>query len=126
MKRNNENLKAAKIYYENGTPYMKLVYEYNDEEGVHEVTYPKVQFPFETDCLPNVTYEGFSFDVSFNIIIPHDELILFKGSAGGFDEVYFIDKITKPKFHEMTIEEIEKKLGYPVKIVSEKKENDDA
>ena len=122
MKSNNTNLKAAKIYYENGTPYMKLVYEYNDEKGVHEVTYPKVQFPFETDCLPNITYEGFSFDVSLSIIMPYDEVMLFKGSAGESEEGYFIDKITKPKIHEMTLEEIEKKLGYPVKIVSEKKE----
>ena len=47
---------------------------------------------------------------------------VFKGSAGGFDEVYLVDKIIKPKAHEMTLKEIEKKLGHPVKIVSEKKE----
>ena len=122
MKCNNTSLKAAKIYYENGTPYMKLVYEYDDEKGVHEVTYPKVQFPFETDCPPNITYEGFSFDVSLSIVMPYDEAMLFKGSAGGFDEVYLIDKIIKPKVHEMTLKEIEEKLGHPVKIVSEKKE----
>ena len=122
MKRNNTSLKAAKIYYENGTPYMKLVYEYDDEKGVHEVTYPKVQFPFETDCLPNITYEGFSFDVSLSIIMPYEEVMLFKGSDGGFDEVYLVDKIIKPKVHEMTLKEIEEKLGHPVKIVSEKKE----
>ena len=122
MKRKNTNHKAPNINYEHGTPYMKLVYEKKKKKGVHEVIYPKVQFPFETDCLPNITYEGFSFDVSLSIVMPYDEAMLFKGSAGGFDKVYLIDKIIKPKAHEMTLKEIEKKLGHPVKIVSEKKE----
>ena len=36
--------------------------------------------------------------------------------------VSYIDKIIKPAVHEMTLEEIEKELGYSVKIVNEKGE----
>lgn len=41
-----------------------------------------------------------------------------------FDDgiVYYLDKIIKYKPKKMTIEEIEKKLGYKIEIVSSKKE----
>lgn len=39
-----------------------------------------------------------------------------------FDDVYFADYISGPCIKEMTLEEIEKKLGYKVKIVSEEKD----
>lgn len=37
-----------------------------------------------------------------------------------FDDVYYVDYISKPFVKEMTLEEIEKKLGYKVKVVSDK------
>lgn len=42
-----------------------------------------------------------------------------------FDDVYYVDYISKPCVKEMTLEEIEKKLGYKVKVVSDKKEEKD-
>ena len=40
------------------------------------------------------------------------------------NNVVFLDVITKKKVHEMTLEEIEKKLGYSVKIVTKENKND--
>lgn len=37
-----------------------------------------------------------------------------------FDDVYYADYISKPFVKEMTLKEIEKKLGYKVKVVSDK------
>lgn len=37
-------------------------------------------------------------------------------------DVYYIDYISKPYVREITLKEIEKRLGYKVKIVSDKKE----
>lgn len=37
-------------------------------------------------------------------------------------DVYYIDYISKPYVREMTLKEIEKRLGYKVKVVSDKKE----
>lgn len=37
-------------------------------------------------------------------------------------DVYYIDYISKPYVREITLKEIEKKLGYKVKVVSDKKE----
>lgn len=108
----NQSLKSAKVYYENGTPFMKLVYTYDDKDGGHEVTFPKVEFPFPTQNLPSINYyDGITIDTI------SDAEIFFK------DRICYIDELVNPKPREMTLEEIEKSLGYPVKIVSERKEN---
>ena len=111
-----QSLKSAKIYYENGNPFMKLVYTYDDEDGGHEITFPKVEFPFPTQSIPSINHHG-----------PFNATINLSSAKNLFckDEVYYIDKLVNPKPREMTLEEIEKSLGYPVKIVSERKENKD-
>ena len=111
-----QSLKSAKIYYENGDPFMKLVYTYDDEDGGHEITFPKVEFPFPTQNIPSINHHG-----PFNATIDVSSIknLFCK------DEVYYTDKLVNPMPREMTMEEIEKTLGYPVKIVSERKENKD-
>lgn len=37
-------------------------------------------------------------------------------------DVHYIDYISKPYVRKMTLKEIEKKLGYKVEVVSDKKE----
>lgn len=109
-----QSLKSAKIYYENGDPFMKLVYTYDDKDGGHEVTFPKVEFPFPTQNIPSINRNG-PFDV-ITIDTSSDVNIFCK------DGVCYTDKLVNPMPREMTMEEIEKALGYPVKIVSERKE----
>ena len=82
---------ATTVYQvENGTWYMELQYEYEDESGVHRRYYPKVEFPF--------------------FYIVHD--------------VCVIDNLVKPAVHNMTIEEIEKELGYKINIINKENSND--
>ena len=50
----NDTLKHAEIYYLNGVPYMKLVYEYTDDKGTHKVTIPRLDFPHELTLIPNI------------------------------------------------------------------------
>ena len=135
----NQRLKDATVYFENKRPYMKLVYEYEDNKGFHELVFPKVEFPFDTCNVPTL-YDSYaslcpSRDGSHLYIINYsNEAQLFKGVARidigdivhTYDSVYYVDKIVKPKVHEMTLEEIEEKLGYPVKIVAKEKENKNA
>lgn len=40
-------LKDAQIYIQDGSRYLKLVYEYEDSYGIHELTIPQVEFPFD-------------------------------------------------------------------------------
>ena len=107
----NQSLKSAKVYYDNGVPFMSLVYTYDDKDGGHEVTFPKVEFPFPTQNIPSIDYyNGVTIDTT------PDTEVFYK------DGICYIDELVKPKTREMTLEEIEKMLGYPVKIVSERKE----
>lgn len=108
----NQSLKSAKVYYENGVPFMSLVYTYDDKDGGHEVTFPKVQFPFPTQNLPSINY----YNCATIDALSYPELFFKDGNC-------YINELVKPKLHFMTLEEIEKALGYPVRIVSERKEN---
>ena len=40
--------------------FMRLVYSYEDEKGVHKVIFPKVEFPFPTLSIPVPSNEALS------------------------------------------------------------------
>lgn len=133
------NLKAEKVKLvdatayqdENGTWYMELQYEYEDESGVHRRYYPKVEFPFFCGKLPP---EEFSSDRygrdELTISLFTNEVAVFRGnfwnnhSGQLMHDVCVVDNLVKPVVHEMTIEEIEKKLGYKIKIVNKENSNE--
>ena len=118
-------LKDAQIYMQDGIRYLKLVYQYEDKDGIHELTIPQVEFPFGNRpgltyiCENNPELQRLSIRLctvgDFANVYLHDT----KSDDG---TVYYLDKIIKYKPKKMTIEEIEKKLGYKIEIVSSKKE----
>lgn len=116
---NNQELKKANIYEENGSYYMKLVYEYETESGFYRRTYPKVSFPVTLLHLPTTNIASYLGPVYISL---NDELTARYAdcivSGKEVKCVNFVDELIEPKVHEMTLEEIEKKLGYSVKIVS--------
>ena len=131
----NERLTSAEVYFEAGIPYIKLEYEYENDDGTHRILFPKVEFPISCLNIPTIStiddqsYIGSRSTMDFRPC----ELSLFKGNAKIIkddgvavkeDNVVFLDVITKKKIHEMTLEEIEKKLGYSVKIVTKENKND--
>ena len=115
----NQELKEANIYEENGSYYMKLVYEYETESGFYRRTYPKVSFPVTLLRVPFTNIASYLGPVYISL---DDELAVCEADCivrgKEFRCIKFVDELIKPKVHEMTLEEIEKKLGYPVKIVS--------
>ena len=125
----NDTLKHAEIYYLNGIPYMKLVYEYTDDKGTHKVTIPRLDFPYELTRIPTIHTEIFGSDCLNRIktISLDSDVILWPHTVntkeGPVSDVCYLDELIAPKIHEMTIEEIEKKLGYPIQIVSSKEKN---
>lgn len=118
-------LKDAQIYIQDGSRYLKLVYEYEDGYGIHELTVPQVEFPFGNRldltyiCENNPELQRLAIRLctvgDFANVYLHDTK-----SHDGL--VYYVDKIIKRKPKKMTIEEIEQKLGYKIEIVSSKKE----
>ena len=127
-----EKLVDATAYQvENGTWYMELQYEYEDESGVHRRYYPKVEFPFFCGKLPPEEFSSDRFWRSeLAIGLFTKEVAVFRGNFSNpmtgkiMIDVCVIDNLIKPAFHEMTIEEIEKELGYKVKIVNKENSNE--
>ena len=118
--------------------FMRLVYSYEDEKGVHKVIFPKVDFPFpalsipvpNNEALSDLHYSGNGVKISYNPCMFISPLPITKlqketdrlAKSRGIDTPnYAFDIVTEPAVHEMTLDEIEKKLGYKVKIVN--KEN---
>lgn len=129
-----ENVKlvdATTYQVENGTWYMELQYEYEDESGVHRRYYPKVEFPFFCGMLPTEEFSSDRFGRSeLTIGLFTNEVAVFRGNFSNpmtgqiMRDVCVIDNLIKPAVHEMTIEEIEKELGYKIKIVNKENNNE--
>ena len=123
--RNKCFLKDAQIYTQDGSRYLKLVYEYEDSYGIHELTIPQVEFPFGNRLNlihiheNNPTRQGLSIRLCTEGDVTNVYLHDTKSDDG---LVYYVDKIIKRKPKKMTIEEIERELGYKVEIISSRKE----
>lgn len=132
LKAKYEKLVDATAYKdENGTLYVELKYEYEDKSGIHVRYYPKVEFPFFCGKLPPEEFSSDRFgrdELTIGLIT--DEVAAHRGDfwnpATGqtMHDVCVIDNLVKPAVHEMTIEEIEKALGYKVKIINKENSNE--
>lgn len=131
--RKNERLIDIRPYQtRSGEWHLELTYAYEDEKGEHNVIFPDVQCPFPTSAVPfpDTTPHAIGIFIrSCDYSIPGlEEIPLDIGycrlaqESGITDQAYVFDIITKYFTREMTIEEIEKKLGYKVKIVSKESE----
>lgn len=132
FKAENAKLVDATVYQvENGTWYMELQYEYEDESGVHRRCYPKVEFPFFCGKLPPEEFGSDRFGrCELTIGLITNEVAVFRGnfcnpmSGQIVHDVCVIDNLVKPAVHNMTIEEIEKELGYKINIVNKENSNE--
>ena len=123
----NVRLNQRSVYIENGRIFLCLSYLYNDEKGTHEFLMPKIDLGLSPI---RFSFKREEFDVGLcaGAHLLNDNgcsfLLLPKYVPvdGVNRAVSYIDKITKPAVHEMTLEEIEKELGYSVKIVNKKGE----
>ena len=118
-------LKDAQIYIQNNTRYLRLVYEYEDERGLHELTIPQVEFPFGNRLDLKHIYENNPAlrRVSIRLCTEGDVANVYLYDTKSYDGLaYYVDKIIKCKPKKMTVEEIEQKLGYKIEIVSSGKE----
>ena len=123
--RNKCFLKDAQIYIQDGSRYLKLVYEYEDSYGIHELTIPQVEFPFDNrlDLIYICENNHALRRLSIRLCTEGDVTNVYLHDTKSYDGlVYYTDKIIKHKPKKMTLEEIERELGYKVEIVSNGKE----
>lgn len=122
-------LKKADIFREGDEWFMHLEYEYEDNRGKHLVTLPKVDFPCSLKYPPNIDFcncmakyglsELASIMISESLNLHEDNVTdpLTNKTINAF----YTDIIVEPKIHDLTLDEIEKKLGYKVRIVADTK-----
>lgn len=130
MSKNNVELYSITPFKEDECWYLKLIYKYEDENGKHTVVIPKTSIPFSQLYLPVIrsspSYNECLLERPY-IDCMDSMMLLYKSTCdlaserGVKEPAYYFDIITEYATKEMTLDEIEKELGYKVKIVSKKK-----
>lgn len=121
---NSQKLEKVELWKEEetGNYFFKLEYLCEDESEIFKIIYPKVEtgiplrnaYPsIDPGVFPNKDIYRLPFYCMYD-----EGHIAFEDEKGNFMYKETIEK----KTYEMTMEEIEKKLGYKVKIVSKKEE----
>lgn len=105
---------------------LRLVYEYKDDVGDHVVVFPNVQLPFPSFHIPAISYGISSYGDTSATIESLPDPQLFNGrfedavERGVAEMSACFDIVTRYNVRQMTVEDIEKELGYRIKIVSGK------
>lgn len=128
MSYRNGKLKSLELYEEqyNGKMhhFLKGVWEYETVTGRYELTIPKIDLGNSFYKVPEIACDLLRSNFFDKCQLHHisfrgTELPLRHDDRGNVSYVKELEKFEK----EMTLEEIEKKLGYKIKLVSEKEEN---
>lgn len=123
---------SKEIVEEDRLLYLSLKYQYEEKDGTHVLHIPRVALNILTDRLPECTTESSPYDIDPDcyILVPHHRFELNKGpvvATNKFGEIVniprtnWVDCLIRENQIEMTIEEIEKKLGHKIKIVGKSK-----
>lgn len=110
------------LYEEDGKYYLRVDFDYENEYGTYKGHVNKIKFDF---LLKGIEYEhrGCSQSARAEFVVPSNDTCvncLFDILMDSSNNLFTIESV-KEKVHEMTVEQIEKKLGYKIKIVSKKK-----
>ena len=119
-----QELKKAELWRDEDTGqyFFRLEYLCEDDAEVYRLIFPKVETGIPL-MLPYADYNCSMFPginiakIAFHLCDGEDH-IAYPDKNGN----WFYREIVSVKNHEMTMEEIEKKLGYKIKIISKKEE----
>ena len=102
------------LYQEDGKYYLRLDFDYENSDGYYKGHVERILFDFHL-CSINRLLSEYGKETTINLGLEKD-LKLLPDEDGN----YFTCELIKHKTREMTLEEIEEKLGYKVKIVTDK------
>ena len=136
MKKYNTELSNIIPFIEDGDWYLKLIYKYENKQGKHTVVIPKAEVPFAQKCVPYVNgqilhFPNSQFELERPYINCNDSMHLYESvcslasERGAKEPACYFDIITEYASREMTLDEIEKELGYKVKIINKEKQISD-
>ena len=123
---NSAKLKNVEAYKENDRWFLRLIYEYRSDNGeIFEMEIPMLELPFTQNMLPEIStdsYSDYPWDKNYYIraflsyVQGADCIPMLEGKSTIADnaEGCFIRKSI---CRRMTVEDIEKELGYKIEIV---------
>ena len=114
-------LKDIQLFEEDGQYYLKLKYLLEDEHRISELNIPKVELPFNAKLYPYI-YSNFCCGPENRYTLQSsygEPLKIVPVRPFNKCPVCYTETTIKEKHKEMTLAEIEKKLGYKIKIVAE-------
>lgn len=121
----NYKLKSVDLKQDKHGYYLRVKYEREDKDGTYELLIPNVRLPFSshpTNRKHERYYDGTGVDL---VDLGFGDLLMESATITDWNEyltnVKWAEKCIKAKPRKMTVAEIEKQLGYPVEIVSDKK-----
>lgn len=108
-------LKSLTLIRENDQYYLSAVYRVEDDNGTWELSYPRIELAINKNFAPLLSSE---YGADFN------EIVIDLGFGNlPLKEIrkntYVERKLIKEKVHDMTVAEIEKALGYKIRIIGE-------
>lgn len=131
MNRGDAKLSSILPFKEDGLWYFKLIYKYEDKKGKHTVVIPKAAIPFAQGSLPSINrLPGYGGALEPPYINCNDSMPLYDSvcdlaiERGAKEPSCCFDIITEYASREMTLNEIEKELGYKVKIINKENSNE--
>ena len=126
MGKNNAKLSSILPFKEDGCWYLKLVYTYEDKKGKHMVLIPKASVPFVQACVPYIN-RPYTLELPYinccDTMTLHEAVSDTASKRGTKTPACCFDIITEYTSQEMTLDEIEKELGYKVKIINKEEKN---
>lgn len=116
MSNNKERLTLAELYKEKDKYgaehlYMKAVYEKENKYGKYEITFPKINMNFPLNWMPVIDNR---YDSGIYITSGENQYRLEPVEG----DICYTEKVLEEYPQKMTLEEIERKLGYKIEVVS--------
>lgn len=106
-----------KLWRDDDTLYMSLRYKVATDVGDVDLLFPKVRMPFSVYHLPKMNKY---MNGHLSLDVGDCEFWLYEAKHPDYpslDKAYVFEHMEKPPEREMTVAEIEKELGYKVKVI---------
>lgn len=117
---NNVKNEKIELYQEDGKYYLRLDFDYEDNNGFYKGHIERIRFDFR---LRSISTTGYGYGNGYDDWLKNKKVSVDLGLENlpvelDQNDAFFTLTKVKDKIHKMTVEEIEKKLGYKVEIVA--------
>lgn len=115
--RDKYKLKDLQLYKEEDGYYLAAIYHHENDKGIYEVTIPKIHLFIMKEPIMKIPLQRYGrYEEAPTIDLGFGDCDICKDK----NDHLFTEKLIEEKVHDLTLSEIEKKLGYKVRVVSEK------